>query len=773
MASNVVLSTKEYNVVGTRPIRHDGTDKVTGRAQYGADIHLPGLLQGKVLRSPHPHARIKSIDVSRALALPGVRAVVTSAELPELSGLAVDVPEGGYLNMRFLSNNCLADDKVLYKGHAVASVAATSPHIAEAALSLIDVEYEVLPWVINVLDAMKEDAPILHQNLATLSNPEMMAGMAGALAGDDDVAKGTNIASRSVFEVGELEKGFQDAAVIVEHEYTTASVHQGYIEPHSATAQWNPDGKLTIWCSSQGHFSIRDFTASILGIPVSDVKVIPMEIGGGFGGKTLVYLEPVAALLSKKTGQPVKLTMNRSEVFEATGPTSGGYLRVKMGADKEGRITAAEAYLAFEAGAFPGSPVGVASLCIFGPYDIPNARVEGYDVVINKPKTGAYRAPGAPIAAFGAETVVDEICEKLGMDPLEFRTLNGAKEGTRQVTGVRFPRIGHLETVQAAKEHEHYAAPLKGPHRGRGVASGFWFNGGGPSSATASVNSDGTVSLVEGSPDIGGSRASVAMQLAEVLGISAEDVRPAVGDTDSVGYTSPTGGSGVAFKTGWACYEAAQDIKQQMIARAATIWDVSATDVGFSGGVFSHTSDPELSVTFKELASKLNATGGPIVGRANVDPGGVGVAFAAHIVDVEVDPETGKVDILRYTAVQDVGKAVHPSYVESQMQGGVVQGIGWALNEEYFYGDDGQMANSSFLDYRMPTSLDLPMIDTVIVEVANPGHPFGVRGVGEMPIVPPMAAIANAIYNAVGVRMTNLPMSPGKMLQALEEKEAS
>ena len=303
MASNVVLSTQDYNVVGTRPIRHDGVDKVTGRAQYGADIHLPGLLHGKVLRSPHPHARIKSIDASRALALSGVKAVVTSAELPELSGLAIDVPEGGHLNLRFLSNNCLADDKVLYKGHAVAAVAATNPHIAEEALSLIDVQYEVLPWVINVLDAMKDDAPILHNNLALLSNPNMLAGMAGALRSDDDVGKSTNIASRFDFEIGEPEKGFQDADVVVEHEYTTATVHQGYIEPQSATAYWGADGNLTIWCSSQGHFGVRDLTASILGIPVSKVKVIPMEIGGGFGGKTLVYLEPVAALISRKTGQ--------------------------------------------------------------------------------------------------------------------------------------------------------------------------------------------------------------------------------------------------------------------------------------------------------------------------------------------------------------------------------------------------------------------------------------------------------------------------------------
>ncbi len=769
MASNVVLSTQEFNVVGTRPIRHDGADKVTGRARFGADIHLPGLLHGKVLRSPHPHARIKSVDASRALALEGVKAVVTSAELPELSGLAIDVPEGGHQNMRFISNNCLASGKVLYKGHAVAAVAATSSHIAQEALSLIDVEYEVLPWVIDVLDAMKDDAPILHDDLALLTNPEMMTGMAGALRSGDDASNGTNIGSRYEFEIGELAKGFEDADVVVEHEYNTSTVHQGYIEPHSATARWGADGNLTVWCSSQGHFAVRDLTAGILGIPVSKVKVIPMEIGGGFGGKTLVYLEPVAALLSRKTGNPVKITMDRSEVLEATGPTSGGYLRVKIGATNDGRITAADAYLAFEAGGFPGSPVAAGALCMFAPYDIPNARVEAYDVVVNKPKTGAYRAPGAPNTAFAAETVIDEICEKMGMDPLEFRLLNGSKEGTRQVSGVRFPRIGYLETLQAAKEHEHNAAPVSGPNRGRGIATGFWFNAGGQASATASVNSDGTVSLVEGSPDIGGSRVAVAMQAAEVLGIPAEDITPTVGDTDSVGFTSITGGSGVAFKTGWACYEAALDIRQQMIERAALIWDVPVDEIEYKDGVISHSSQ-ELSFTFKELASRLNGTGGTIVGRASLNPPGVGAAFAAHIVDVEVDPETGKVDILRYTAVQDVGKAVHPSYVETQIQGGVAQGIGWALNEEYFYGAEGEMQNSSLLDYRMPISLDLPMIDTVLVEVANPGHPYGVRGVGEMPIVPPMAAIANAIYDAVGVRMTSLPMSPGKVLEAIQDQ---
>ena len=770
MTSNIVLSTEEFNVVGTRPIRHDGTDKVTGRAQYGADIQLPGLLQGKVLRSPHPHARIKSIDDSPALALPGVFAVLTSADLPQRSGTVIDLGEGAMTNPRFQSNNCLAGDKALYKGHAIAAVAATRIPLAEQAIALIDVEYEVLKPVVDVLDAMKDDAPVLHERLANLANPNVRPG---GLRSDDDTGKSNNIANHIFFEAGDLAKGFEEADVIVEREFRTASVHQGYIEPHSATALWNSDGNLTIWCSSQGHFNIRDQTANILGIPVSKIKVVPMEIGGGFGGKTLVYLEPVAAVLSKKAGRPVKLTMGRAEVFEGTGPTSGSYIKVKMGANNQGRITAVEATLIYEAGAFPGSPVNPGAQCMLGPYDIANGRIDGYDVVLNKPKTAAYRAPGAPAAAFAAETVIDEICEKLGMDPLEFRLLNGAKEGTRRISGPVFPRIGYLETVQAAKEHQHYTAPLEGPNRGRGVATGFWFNGTGPSSATASVTSDGTISLVEGSPDIGGSRVAVAMQLAEVLGIAVEDVRPQVGDTDSVGFTSVTGGSGVAFKTGWACYEAAQDVKRQMIARAARIWDVSADDVEYTGGVISHRSDPELKLTFKELAARLNGTGGPIVGRANVDPSGAGAAFAVHIVDVEVDPGTGKVEILRYTALQDAGKAIHPSYVEGQIQGGAVQGIGWALNEEYFFNQDGQMANSSFLDYRMPISLDLPMIDTVIVEIANPGHPYGVRGAGEIPIVPPMAAIANAIHNAVGVRMEKLPMSPGNILESLWEKNGT
>ena len=744
---NVVLATEKYNVVGTRPIRHDGHDKVTGRALYGGDFQTAGLLHGKVLRSPHAHARIKSIDTSKAEALPGVRAVVTSKDMPDTDpDVLLDHVEG-MSDVGYTRANVMARGKVLYRGHAIAGVAAVSPHVAEEALGLIDIEYELLPPVLTAPDGMKDGASILLDDLRTDEFGKTLD-------------KPTNVAEHFQHRLGDIDKGFEEADLIIEREFNTVTVHQGYIEPQNVSALWNNDGRLHIWTSTQGPFDVRGSVAAALDMAVSQVRVTPMEIGGGFGGKFPLYHDPIAALLSKKTGHAVKIIMSRQEVFEGTGPTPGSYMKVKIGATKEGKIVAGQAHLAYEAGAFPGSPVGAGAMCVFTAYDIPNVVIDGYDVVVNKPKTAAYRAPGATNTAFAVETVVDELAEKLGFDPIELRLKNAAKEGTRRADGPINPRIGCVEVLEAMRDHPHYGAPLEGPNRGRGVAVGFWFNAGEPSSCTINVNNDGTITLIEGSPDIGGTRASIAMQAAEVLGISAEEVRPSVVDTDSVGFTAGTGGSRVTFATGWAAYEAAQHVKQQMIERAARIWDIDPNDIELKNGVFQSKADPELNMSFKELSKQLNDTGGPVVGRAAVNPAGVGGAYAGCMFDVEVDPETGKVDILRATMVQDAGKAIHPSYVEGQMQGGAVQGIGWGLNEEYFYNDDGVMTNSTFLDYRMPISLDLPMIDTVIVEVPNPGHPFGVRGVGEVSIVPPPAALANAIYYAVGVRMDRLPMNP-------------
>ena len=458
--------------------------------------------------------------------------------------------------------------------------------------------------------------------------------------------------------------------------------------------------------------------------------------------------------------------MTRAEVFEASGPAPGSWMRAKVGAKNDGRLTAVELEVAMDAGAYPGSPVMQAISCAFACYEVENGKVDGYDVVVNKPKTAAYRAPGSPQAAFGVETAMDELCRQLGIDPIEFRLLNAAKEGTRRIEGPVARKIGFVECLEAARDHDHYKSPVEGENRGRGIAAGFWMNRGFQSSCVVTVNFDGTVSLIMGSVDIGGTRASIAQQTAETLGISYEDVKPTVVDTDSIGYTMVTGGSRTSFSTGIAAIEAAESVKAQLVARAAKIWDTAEEDVEYVDGEVRHKSDPELRLGFKDLARQLATTGGTVAGQANVDPPGEGNSYAVHIADVEVDPDTGKTEVTRYTAIQDVGKAVHPSYVEGQIQGGVVQGIGWALNEEYFFDDSGRMSNPTFLDYRMPTSLDLPMIDTVLVEVANPGHPYGVRGVGEVPIVPPMAAVANGIHEATGHRMRSLPMTPGKILEA-------
>ncbi len=754
---NVVRSKKEFKVVGTRPLLNSstGAHKVTGEAIYGADFYPNEYLHGKVLRSPHGHAKIKSINTSKAEALEGVKAVVTYKDYP------TNNPEGTHgmagLPMKQLRDNSMASDKVLYEGHPIAGVAAVNPHIAEEALSLIEIDYEVLPAVLTAPEALKDGAPILLEDLKT--------------KGDITKQKGqTNLAEHFRHEKGDIEKGFGEADHILEREFNTATVHQGYIEPQNTTAYWDKDGRLFIWLSTQGPFEVRSDTAIAVGIDEAKVRVTPMEIGGGFGGKFPLYHEPVAALLSKKSGKAVKIVMSRQEVLEGTGPTPGSYSKVKIGITNEGKITAGQAYIAFEAGAYPGSPVAAGAQCVFAAYDVPNGLVDGLDVVVNKPKAAAYRAPGATQVAMATETVIDELAEKIGMDPIEIRMINAAKEGTRRIDGPVYPLIGCEEVLKEMKKHPHYNAPITNKNVGRGVAIGFWFNAGLHSSATISVNSDGTVNLVEGSPDIGGSRASLSMMAAEVLGINPEEVNATVTNTDQIGYTFGTGGSRVTFATGWAVYEAAQDAKKQMIARAAKIWDVDASTLELKDGNFQSKTDSALKITFKELASELHDAGEPILGVGNVDPSGEGGAFAGNIVDVEVDPDTGKVKILRFTVIQDAGKAIHPSFVEGQMQGGSVQGIGWALNEEYFYNKSGNMSNVSLLDYRMPTSLDLPNIDTVIVEVANPGHPFGVRGVGEVNIAPPPAAIANAINKAIGVRMNVLPMNPNNIMDAIWNK---
>ncbi|MBI3513796.1 MAG: xanthine dehydrogenase family protein molybdopterin-binding subunit, partial [Proteobacteria bacterium] len=699
---------KPFKWVGTRPIRPDGVPKVTGKAQYGADLTMPGMLQGSILRSPHAHARIKSIDTSAAEKLPGVKAVVTSKDFPEHKFEYIG-PERVAFNYWHMTRNIMAREKVLYEGHALAAVAATSKSIADEACALIKVDYEVLPHAIDVDDAMKPDAPLLFEDMIT-------RGI------EPPPTKPSNISKRLEFKLGDIDAGFKQADVIIEKTFKTAAIHQAYIEPHACIVKLDSDGQGEIWSSSQGHFVVRAYTAGLLKLPVGDLRAYAAEIGGGFGDKTVVYLEPVAAVLSRKCGLPVKLVMSREDCFKATGPTSGSSMRVKIGATKAGKIVAAEGEFKFQAGAFPGSPVMNGCMCAFAPYDIANAHSVGYDVVCNRPKSAAYRAPGSPISAFAVESVLDLIAQKIGMDPLELRLKNAARAGTQMVYGPKLSHGGYVETLEALMKHPAYKVKL-GKNQGRGVASGYWFNGGGESSATIHVHDDGTVQVATGSPDIGGSRASMAIMVAETLGIDYHQVRSIVADTASVGYTHVTGGSRVTFATGIAALDATQKVIKELCKRAAMIWNVDPDGVIWEDGQAKPASTNVgdfKPLSLKEIAQKRAVTGGPIGAEGNVNAGAVAPGFASQFCDVEVDPETGKVTVLRFVAAQDVGRAIHPSYVEGQIQGGVVQGIGWALNEEYIYNKQGRLDNAGFLDYRVPVASVVPMIDAVLVEVPNP-----------------------------------------------------
>jgi len=739
-------------VVGQRPIRPDGVDKVTGRAQFGADFHLPGMLTGRIKRSPHAHARIVSIDTRAAEKLPGVKAVVTSADFD--AGAAGEVEAGeSHAAMKEVAANCLAQGKVLYQGHAVAAVAATQPEIAAEALDLIEVTYEVLPHVIDVEAAMAADAPVLHDDMYTSGvTPKPV--------------KASNVAAKHVMGRGNVAAAFEAADVIVEGRYETAAVHQGYIEPHACVASWGADGQSTIWCSSQGQFLVRAMVAKILNMPLSDIKVTPAEIGGGFGGKTTVYLEPVALALSRKCGRPVKIVMSREEVFLASGPTSGAVMDVRLAAMKDGRITGAEMTLRYQAGAFQGSPVNLGLMTAFACYDVEALALTGYDVVSNRPKVAAYRAPGAPMAAFAVESAIDDLALKLGMDPIDLRLLNAVRDGAKTVYGATVRCSALVETLEAIKASAHYQTPV-GKGQARGVAAGFWFNVGGESSAAVHVDEDGGVTVVSSNPDIGGSRASMAMMAAETLGLPIERVRCTVADTTSIGYSGSTGGSRVTFATGMAVVEAAQKVVTDLKRRAAQTWECEIAMVDWKDGVATCT-DPAKDVkplSMKAIAGKSAKTGGPIAAEVSLNAQGAAAGFGVHVCDLEIDVETGRTTVVRYTAAQDVGRAIHPAYVEGQLQGGAAQGIGWALNEEYVYGKSGLLENAGFLDYRMPVASDLPMIDTILIETKpNPRHPYGAKGVGEVPIVPPLAAVGNAVSRIVGKRMASLPLSPAKVL---------
>ena len=752
MPLDTSLVRKEFKVIGQRVTRPDGVDKVTGRAKYGADAFAPGQLIGLVLRSPHAHAKIKKIDTSAAEKLPGVKAVITAADLPDHTD--------GDRSMRDILENCMARKKALYDGHAVAAVAAVDAHTAREALKLIKVDYQVLPHVTDVDEALKPNAPLLHDDIFT-------DGI------EPKPTKPSNWCKLAEYGHGDVEAGFKDADIIIEKSYKTEQTHQGYIEPHSCLANVGPDGTAELWVTTQGPFVFRNQCATLLGMDANKLRVTASEIGGGFGGKTHLWAEPLALALSRKANRPVKVTMSRDEVFRATGPTSSSSIDVKIGAKKDGTITAAFAELRYQNGAFPFSWAEFGAMTAWACYDFKNVKSVSKDVVLNRPKCAAYRAPSAPIAAFAIESTMDEVAKAVGMDPIDLRIKNAAKEGTKSSYGPVYGPIGIGPTLEAAKKHPHWNAPL-GENMGRGMACGFWFNFGGQTCVDVNVTPDGTVTVAVGTVDVGGSRASIAMAVAEELGVKYDNVRVIVADTSSLGHNDMTDGSRGTFSSSMAAVDATRKAVSILKERAAKTWEIGVEDVEWVDGearpVGSKYGNLK-SLTLKDLAKGAANTGGPIAGHSEIVADGAGVSFATHICDVELDKETGRSLVKRYTVIQDAGKALHPSYVEGQYQGGAAQGIGWALNEEYIYGANGRLQNAGFLDYRIPVCSDLPMIDTQILEIPNPHHPYGVRGVGETSIVPPLGAIGNAISHASGVRQTHVPMSPPRVLKSLKTKK--
>jgi len=752
-------SNTNFRWVGKNTERPDGVDKVTGRAKYGDDLLMAGMLHAKILRSPHAHAKILSIDVSKAKALKGVKAVMTSADIPDHPISKPPYPP--VINdPHDLSHNVMARDKVLYDGHAVAAVAATSEIIARQALKLIDVEYEVLPHVLDPFDAAQRDAPVLHENQFTA---------------DGDQENPSNVSRIVVGGRGNLEEGFAKADFIVEREFFSEPVHQGYIEPLSCVATASENGNVDLWTSTQGHFIARGLIAGLMNMELSKLRVTASEIGGGFGGKTTVYGEPVAIRLSQMTGRPVRMVMTRTEVFRASGPAAATRTRIKMGIKKDGTIVAAKAESWLQAGAYKGAPVGRAIDSFFSAYTIENVHVSVYDVCVNRPKVAAYRAPGAPMAVFATEGVINEMAELINMDGVDLRLKNAVSEGDQSLMGVKYNGpIGMIEVLQQVKAHDHYTSKL-GPNQGRGIALGYWMHAGGLSSASVTLQDDGTISLATGSPDIGGSRSSMRVMAAEELGIDIDLINPIITDSGSIAYSYQTAGSRTTFATGMAVINATREVIDKLRDVAAQKWNLDVEDVTWEAGFArpdKSGADDVSPLSMKQLAKMAPGMVGPIAGHSEINAKGAGAAFAVQLADVEIDPQTGFVTPLRFTTFQDVGRAISPDYVEGQMQGAAVQGIGWALNEEYIYNDKGQLQNAGFLDYRMPVASDVPMIDTEIIEVPNPNHPYGVRGVGEPPLVPAPAAVANAVENAIGKTMSSLPLSPPKILKAIEQLQA-
>ena len=737
----------DFNVLEQNHPRVDAWEKVTGQATYAGDVYLPGMLLCKLLVSARSHARIVRIDTARAAALPGVRAVITGRDFP-------DVRFGsGALKDRYI----MARDTVYYIGEPVAAVAAEDELTAQEAVELIEVEYEDLPPVVDPLTALRPGTPQVHPDLESFE-------------GYGFTIEGGNICTLLDADRGDVERAFQDADFVFEDTFRSQGINQGFLEPMACVANMEANGRLTVWASTQGPYQVRAQLAQVLDIPLSNIRIMPMELGGGFGAKLRLAFEAFPALLSMKTGRPVKLINTREEVFTLNGPRHPVTNYLKTGVNQDGTILAREAYTIFDVGAYlgagPNSGIGHG----LGAYNIPNFRLRSYGAYTNKVYVGSYRASGVADMTFAVESHMDIIAHKLGMDPLEFRLKNAIREGDTAVNGSRVPRNGLVETLMAVKERLGLPKELPEGH-GVGIALCEWRSGAGPSTAAISVNEDGTVSLLTGSVDISGSDTSLASIAAEALGIGIDQVVVAKRDTDLAPFTGPSGGSRIVYSQGKAVELAAADTRDKLLGLAADRLGVPADALVCAGGRVYVQDNPPQGLTLGQLAAaSVNSRSGPIVGNAALSTLPYAPVFSAQAAEVAVDRDTGQVKLTRYVQCQDVGVAINPMAVEGQLEGGAVQGIGRALTEDMqFDPETGAVRNPSFATYLMPLALDLPELETLLVRVPSEDGPFGARAVAEPPGFGPPAAIANAIYDAVGVRIRELPLSGERVLAALRE----
>lgn len=750
----------ETRAVGQRVRRIDAPQKLTGQERYTGDLRVPGMLIARPVTSPYAHAHVKQIDASGALAIPGVVRVLTADDL------AGDVGGGA-------GKSPIANGEVVYAGQFVALVLAETDAAAQDGVSAVHVEYEPLPVVMTLDEGLDANSPHIRERRIEGNDEEaaMHNADAAVQAEANDQLVAPNISNSVNFSRGDVAAGFAAADEIVELTLDSQTVHQGYLEPQVCLVDITPLGDLTVYTSSQAAFYCRTRVAESVGLPVQRINVVPMPVGGGFGGK-FVLIEPLVAAATVAVRRPVLLRYSRMDDFLAGNPAPDCRITVKLGATREGEITALQSQMVFDTGSGGGSPLQIAAILLGGYYRFPNLEIRGYEVLTNKPGAGAYRAPGAQQASFAIESAVDELARTLDIDPLEFRLRNCAVEGDLRPNGGAWPRVGLKECLEALREHPAWAEREGARARGRGVgiAVGGWPGGIEPATAVCRLDANGKLTVVLGSVDLTGTNTAFAQIAAEAFGVSSDEITITTAPTDAAPFAGGTGGSKITYTVGKAVQNAAEDALRQILAVASEALEASVEDLEVVDGAVRVRGVPSSSISLKDIASRtmgFAARNEPVYGTGSTAIRESSPGFAVHLVEVEVDDVTGVTRPVRYVAVQDVGFAINPAAVEAQIHGGVAQGLGWALYEGMVYDAEGQLLTATLMDYALPRAEMIPPIETVLVEVPSEHGAYGAKGVGEPPAIPGAAAVANAIRDLTGARMVSLPIRPETVAQAL------